>query len=170
KRVTLKSGATSKPLWTRSIVIGPPACSVSADATTAVPDTGNDRDGDTSCATAAAGATTPTKAARMNDLPLILRPQADVQRGRICAAHLDVGDVAAIARLLDFDRVPAFGDLHDQLILRLRSPPFFAVDEHVGVGGLNANGERAVARRISRPRRPWRLWRRWGQTAARCAG
>src|SRR5206468_3963188 len=68
------------------------------------------------------------------------------------------------------DRVPAFGDLHDQLILRLWSRPFFAVDEHVGVGGLNANGERAVARRISRPRRPWRLWRRWGQTAARCAG
>src|SRR5947207_14556544 len=112
--VILKSGATRMPLCTRSIVIGPPVCPASADARTADPDGASDKEVDASCPLAAAGARDATRAARRRHLPLILAPQADIQRRGVAAAHLNFGDVGAIASLLNLHGVTSFSNLRSE--------------------------------------------------------
>src|SRR5580765_3470037 len=114
----------------------------------------------------------------------LLRPEADVERRRLAATDLHFGDVRAIARLGNLNRVRTFGDVDHQAILRVGPAPFFAVDRHFGVGRLDTNGQRPVAgglrpaarvarslrrhrRRPSHWRASWRwLLRHWRRTFA----
>src|SRR5689334_24763938 len=74
---------------------------------------------------------------------LLLRAQADVQRRRLAATHVDVRDVRSEAGLLDLDGVPPLGQLDDDPLLALRRSPLLAVDDDVGVARLNANRQRS---------------------------
>src|SRR5262249_41162798 len=96
-----------------------------------------------SCAEAvcAANSTSP----RAMVLLFILPPQAHVERCRVAAPHLHLGDVGSITRLADLDGVPPFGDFDQQLISIGRPMPPLAVDQHIRVSRLKAECERAVA-------------------------
>src|SRR5262249_17642213 len=125
--VILTSGAASGPSWIGSNVIGPPGVGAV-------------------CAEARSGTRT-TASSRTKCLTLIGGPQAHVERCRLAAVDVDVGDVGAISLLLNFDGVSSFGDFNHHAALRIRTVPRLSVDQDFSAGGLHANRERAVAGR-----------------------
>src|SRR5262249_1683499 len=92
---------------------------------------------------------------------LVLRSQADVERRRLAAVHVDVGHVGAVARLVDLDGVAPLGQIDHETVLALGRAPLLTVDEDLGVAGLDAHGERAEARGAAGARRGGRRRRRW---------
>src|SRR5438034_3744659 len=138
--VTLASGATSHPLRTGSKIIGPAFWSAPTDSCRGGPAC-------PPCAAAESGVSVSTMS-QAKCLLLILCPQAHVHRRRLAAPHLHVGDVRAVARLLNLDRVASLGDLDDEGIVRVGAAPFLAVDQNVRIARLNANRDRPVRRRV----------------------
>src|SRR5260221_8215990 len=118
----------TKPLWIRSTIIGPP---------------------EGVCADPSAGASHTSvlrMSARRMLLLLVLRAQAHVERRRLAAAHLDVGDVGAIAAFADLNRVRAVGELDGERVLPVAgAAPLLAIHHDVGVAGLDTDGDAAVA-------------------------
>src|SRR5882672_4792379 len=119
--VTLASGAMSHPLCTGSKIIGPAVGCCAA-----------------SCAAADSGVRISTMR-QAKCLRFILSPQAHVHRRRLTASHLHVGDVRAVAGLLNLDRVASLCDFDDEAI-GVGAAPFLAIDQNVRIARLNANG------------------------------
>src|SRR6188474_3522522 len=68
---------------------------------------------------------------RLSSSPFSLR-QADIDRRRLSAAHLDLRGVAAIAILPDFEGMRSDGELDHERSSGRAVPPL-AIDDHLGV-------------------------------------
>src|SRR5262245_25130910 len=92
-----------------------------------------------------------------------LRLQLHVERRRLAAADLHVGQVPDEAALAHLDVVAAFRQVDQLPVLALNSPRR-AVHQHVGVAWLHPQRERAAAVFVE-PCGGWRqrraLWSRW---------
>src|SRR4051812_10658504 len=73
-----------------------------------------------------------------------LRLQLHVERRRLAAPNLDVGEITDEALLPDLDVVPAFGEIDCQAIAAVAAP-WRPVDQYFRVGRLQREGERAAA-------------------------
>src|SRR6266852_5888402 len=87
---------------------------------------------------------------------LSISDQAHVERHRLVPAHFDLGRERLIPFFPDLEPVTPFRQRHHQALVARWTAPVFAVDEHVGIGGLDADDQRAAARRLFRSSGQWR--------------
>src|SRR6266852_123761 len=87
--------------------------------------------------------------------PLSVSDQAHVERHRLVPAYFDLARERLIPLFSDVEPVTPFRQRHHQAFVARWTAPMFAVDEQVGIGGLDTDDQRATARRLFRSGWRW---------------